>query len=75
MIRHKTSVTEELVRRRAEHNEGQIGSLEELSLHQYDIIKIDHLQNWCKDLKILFLQSNVIPRIGKKIFQDKHKRN
>ncbi|XP_065212126.1 dynein axonemal assembly factor 11 isoform X2 [Planococcus citri] len=58
-----TTITEDLVRRRAEHNDGQIGTLEELSLHQQQIIKIDHLQNWCKDLKILFLQSNVISRI------------
>lgn len=59
------SVTETLVRKRTEHNEGQIGTVEELSLHQQDIIKIDYLQNWCKNLKILFLQSNVISRIGK----------
>jgi hypothetical protein len=31
------SVTEELVRRRAEHNNCEIASLEELSLHQQDI--------------------------------------
>jgi hypothetical protein len=30
-------VTEQLVRKRAEHNEGEIFSLEELSLHQLDI--------------------------------------
>lgn len=30
-------VTEDLVRRRAEHNEGDIASLEELSLHQQEI--------------------------------------
>lgn len=33
------TVTEELVRRRAEHNEGEICSLEELALHQQDIEK------------------------------------
>ena len=32
-------VTEELVRKRAEHNEGEIFSLEELTLHQQDIEK------------------------------------
>ena len=31
------AVTEDLVRRRAEHNEGEIASLEELSLHQQEI--------------------------------------
>lgn len=55
------------MRKRAEHNEGQIGSLEELALYQLDIIKIDNLQNWCKGLKILFLQNNLISRIGKRI--------
>lgn len=32
-------VTEDLVRKRVEHNEGEIGTLEELSLHQQDIEK------------------------------------
>lgn len=59
------TVTEELVRKRAEHNEGDIGSLEELALYQLDIIKIDRLQNWCRELQILFLQNNLISRIGK----------
>ena len=26
--------------------------------------RIEYLDNWCKDLKILYLQSNLIPRIG-----------
>ncbi|KAH9280628.1 Protein tilB -like protein [Echinococcus granulosus] len=38
-------ITEELVRKRAEHNEGEICSLEELALHQQDIEKILYLQN------------------------------
>ena len=33
-------VTEQLVRKRAEHNEGEIFSLEELSLHQLDIERL-----------------------------------
>lgn len=57
-------VTIELIRKRSEHNEGEIGTLEEISLHQEDITKIEHLQNWCKDLKILLLQSNLIFKIG-----------
>lgn len=32
-------------------------------MHQEDIERIDHVQNWCRDLKILLLQSNIIPRI------------
>ncbi|KAI9588855.1 protein tilB [Glossina fuscipes] len=56
-------VTEELVRRKSEHNELLISTLEELSLHQEDIERIEHLQNWCRDLKILLLQSNLIAKI------------
>uniref|UniRef100_A0A3Q3WYP9 Leucine-rich repeat-containing protein 6 n=1 Tax=Mola mola TaxID=94237 RepID=A0A3Q3WYP9_MOLML len=56
-------VTEDMVRRRAEHNECQIFSLEEVSLHQQDIERIEHLDRWCRDLRILYLQNNLIPRI------------
>lgn len=34
-----------------------------MSLHQEDIEKIEHLQNWCKKLEILYLQANVIGKI------------
>ncbi|XP_070397631.1 dynein axonemal assembly factor 11 isoform X1 [Nothobranchius furzeri] len=56
-------ITEDLVRRRAEHNEFEIFSLEEVSLHQQDIEKIEHIDRWCRELKILYLQNNLIPRI------------
>ncbi|XP_065889604.1 dynein axonemal assembly factor 11-like isoform X2 [Dysidea avara] len=56
-------ITEELVRKRAEHNNCEISTLEEISLHQQDIERIEHLDKWCKDLKILYLQSNLIPKI------------
>ncbi|XP_029971908.1 dynein axonemal assembly factor 11 [Salarias fasciatus] len=56
-------VTEDMVRRRAEHNEGQIFSLEELSLHQQDIERIEHIDRWCRELRILYLQNNLIPRM------------
>ncbi|XP_062413926.1 dynein axonemal assembly factor 11 [Pungitius pungitius] len=56
-------ITEELVRQRAEHNEGQIFSLEEVSLHQQDIERMEHIDRWCRDLRILYLQSNLISRI------------
>lgn len=52
-----------MVRKRSEHNECIIGTLEELTLHQEDIEKIEHIQNWCRDLKILLLQSNLISKI------------
>lgn len=42
----------------------EICSLEEVSLHQQDIEKIEHIGRWCRNLKILYLQNNLIPRIG-----------
>lgn len=56
-------VTEQLVRKRSEHNELVISTLEELSLHQEDIERIEHIQNWCRDLRILLLQGNLIAKI------------
>ncbi|XP_062371641.1 dynein axonemal assembly factor 11 [Sardina pilchardus] len=56
-------ITEDMVRRRAEHNNCEIFSLEELSLHQQDIERLEHLDRWCRELRILYLQNNVIPRI------------
>ncbi|CAI5676761.1 dynein axonemal assembly factor 11 isoform X1 [Oreochromis niloticus] len=56
-------ITEDLIRRRAEHNECEIYSLEEVSLHQQDIERIEHLDRWCRELRILYLQNNLIPRI------------
>ncbi|NWU90328.1 TILB protein, partial [Upupa epops] len=56
-------VTEDLVRRRAEHNDCEIFSLEEISLHQQEIEKLEHLDKWCRDLKILYLQNNLIPKL------------
>lgn len=57
------SVTEQLIRKKSEHNELIIGTLEELSLHQEDIDKIEHIQNWCRELRILLLQNNLISKI------------
>ncbi|CAO2602138.1 Dynein axonemal assembly factor 11, partial [Lemmus lemmus] len=57
------SVTEDLIRRNAEHNDCVIFSLEELSLHQQEIEKLEHIDKWCRDLKILYLQNNLIGKI------------
>ncbi|XP_034470172.1 protein tilB homolog [Hippoglossus hippoglossus] len=56
-------ITEEMVRRRAEHNDCEIFSLEEVSLHQQDIERIEHLDRWCRDLRILYLQNNLVSRM------------
>lgn len=56
-------ITEDLIRKRAEHNEMMLSTLEEVSLHQQEIEKIEHIDKWCRELKILYLQSNLIPKI------------
>ncbi|EFX68522.1 hypothetical protein DAPPUDRAFT_330020 [Daphnia pulex] len=58
-----TSITRELIRKRAEHNEGVIFSLEEIALHQQNICKIEHIDLWCPSLKIIYLQANEISKI------------
>jgi len=56
-------ITEHLVRSKSEHNEGMISTLEELSLHQLDIVKIEHLGRWSPKLQILYLQGNLISKL------------
>ncbi|XP_051879952.1 LOW QUALITY PROTEIN: dynein axonemal assembly factor 11-like [Pristis pectinata] len=56
-------ITESLIRQRAEHNNCEIFSLEEITLHQQEIEKIEHIDKWCKDLKIVYFQNNLIPKI------------
>ena len=40
-----------------------LSTLEEISLHQLDIGKIENLGLYCRHLKILYLQSNLIPKM------------
>lgn len=56
-------ITVELIRKRSEHNEGEISTLEEISLHQENIEKIEMLNHLCRDLRILLLQYNLISKI------------
>lgn len=56
------ALTEDLIRRKAEHNDGMLSSLEEIALHQLDIDRIEVLNN-CRFLKIVYLQSNLISRL------------
>ncbi|KAL0041418.1 hypothetical protein WJX79_002533 [Trebouxia sp. C0005] len=58
-----TIITQDLVRKRAEHNDGILATLEEVSLHQLNIEKIELLGHTCKHLRILYLQSNLIARL------------
>lgn len=56
-------ITVDLLKKRAEHNQGILSSLEEITLHQYDIEKIELIQIHCKHLQILYLQNNLIEKI------------
>ncbi|GMH66874.1 hypothetical protein TrST_g7507 [Triparma strigata] len=58
------SLTRELLRKRSEHNECMISTMEEISLHQEELTSIDPcLGLSCRHLKILLLQNNIIPRM------------
>lgn len=56
-------IDEEFLRKRAEHNEGMLSTLEEITLHQLNIIRIENIDKFCRHLKILYLQNNLIPKI------------
>ncbi|KAF4676093.1 hypothetical protein FOL47_006701 [Perkinsus chesapeaki] len=57
-------LTEELIRKRAEHNEGILADLEEVALHQEEIESIDKcLGERCRRIRILLLQNNVIGKL------------
>ncbi|EWM23568.1 leucine-rich repeat containing protein [Nannochloropsis gaditana] len=57
-------ITRDLLRKRAEHNEGILTTLEELALHQEELEGInDILGKTCREIKILYLQNNLLPRI------------
>ena len=56
-------ITFELIRKRSEHNEGEISTLEEIALHQENIDKIQLIDRHCRYLKILLLQNNLISKI------------
>lgn len=56
-------IDEALLRRRSEHNDGELTTLKEVSLHQFDIEKIENLDKYCRNLEILYLQANQISKI------------
>lgn len=56
-------ITIDLLRRRAEHNEGCLSDLKEIALHQQDIEKIEVIGDACRQLEIIYLCNNYIPRI------------
>lgn len=56
-------LTEELIRKRAEHNDGVLADLEEVALHQQELEKIEMIEECCRHIKILLLQNNLIPKM------------
>ena len=56
-------ITQELLRKRAEHNEMMLSTLEEVSLHQQNIGRIQNLDVYCRHLMILMLQNNLIEKM------------
>ena len=56
-------ITLDMLRRRAEHNEGLVSTLEEISLHQQEIERIENLGQLCRHLKILYMQNNLVSKL------------
>eukprot|EP00192_Tetraselmis_astigmatica_P004398 CAMPEP_0117686704 /NCGR_PEP_ID=MMETSP0804-20121206/22631_1 /TAXON_ID=1074897 /ORGANISM="Tetraselmis astigmatica, Strain CCMP880" /LENGTH=429 /DNA_ID=CAMNT_0005498493 /DNA_START=619 /DNA_END=1908 /DNA_ORIENTATION=+ len=56
-------ITMQMIRSRAEHNEGMLSTLEEVALHQQNIEKIELLGTLCRHLKIVYLQNNLIGKL------------
>ncbi|KAA6401331.1 MAG: putative protein tilB [Streblomastix strix] len=56
-------ITLDLIRKKSEHNESVLSTLEEIALHQLDIEKLEIIGQNCPKLKILLLQNNLIPKI------------
>ena len=56
-------ITEDLLRKSAEHNEGMLSTMEEITLHQRNIDRITLLNSACRELRIIYLQNNNISRI------------
>ncbi|KAI5065863.1 hypothetical protein GOP47_0018487 [Adiantum capillus-veneris] len=62
-------ITEAMLKRRAEHNDGVLYTLEELVLQEEGLDKIDKiLGTLCPHLKHLYMPNNLIPRIGSFVF-------
>ncbi|EFN55740.1 hypothetical protein CHLNCDRAFT_52395 [Chlorella variabilis] len=58
-----TRITQALLVKRAEHNDGILRTLEEIALHAQGIERIELLNQCCRHLRILYLQNNIIPKI------------
>ncbi len=56
-------ITLELIRKKSEHHEGLLADMQELSLHQLNLERIELLSNVCRRLRILYLQNNLIGKM------------
>ena len=56
-------LTEELIKKKTEHHDGLLADLEEITLHQLEIERIEVIGTLCRKLQILYLQNNIIERI------------
>lgn len=56
-------ITLDMIRKKSEHNTGLLAELEELTLHQLNIEKLEVIHKHCRRLKILYLQNNYIEKI------------
>ena len=56
-------ITKDVLRRKSEHNEGTMAELEEISLHQMEIERIENIDALCPKLRILYLQNNIIGKL------------
>ena len=56
-------ISEAMLRKRAEHNEGCLSTLKEVTLHQQNIERIEVLGQVCRHLEIIYLQNNLIGRL------------
>jgi protein TilB len=56
-------ITEELLRKKAEHHAGGLTTLKEIALHQQGIEKIQVLNQLCRHLTCLYLHNNIIQKI------------
>jgi len=56
-------ITFELLQKRSEHNSGMVRTMKEVTLHQFELEKIELLGQYCRQLEILYLQNNLIPKI------------
>ena len=49
-------ITKDLLRKKSEHNESMLSTLEEISLHQLDLESMEGIQDYCKHLNFVLVE-------------------